>query len=487
MSRSDRPVAPVATGEFGGWAGIAAEGIGGGVPEEFAAGAVGDIDEVAGDGGAAADDFAGDGFGAAADGLEEVVHVIGAAVESGGGVLEEVLFSGHVGAFHIHVRGFGVGDLAIEDDFELAAVDFDFAGFAEEVGSEALVEVLDGDAVGVGEGTALHFAVLALLEEIGAAVGRGDFEGAGVVCSEAPVGDVEVVGTPVGDHASAVFCVHAPIREVVMDAARGEGGIVGTERGWAEPAVPVEPVFHGFFGKVAGKRRGAELDFGADEFSDDAVADEFAGDAEFATGALHGTGLEDALVVADRLHDGDGFLDVVGEGFFAVDVLAGAEGGDGDDGVPVIRGGDADRVDVLAGDDFAEVCGIGAALPCGVLAGRIVFFDLAPGVAAAGCIDIADGHDLNAGLTEESAEEVAALFPHADEAHGDLAGGGITAGRCAESGWKQKRNAEGRRAEKGSAAGFHGDFPGSWRVREGEGKTNLAPECGVTADRNGGG
>ncbi len=87
-----------------------------------------------------------------------------------------------------------------------------------------------------------------------------------------------------------------------------------------------------------------------------------------------------------------------------------------------------------------------------------MFFHLAAGVAAAGGIDIADGHDLNAGLTEEGAEEVSALFPHADEPHGDLTGGGIAAGRGAQSGWQQKRNAEGGSTEKGTTAGFHGDW-----------------------------
>ena len=66
------------------------------------------------------------------------------------------------------------------------------------------------------------------------------------------LGDVEVMGAPVGDHATAVFTVSSPARKVGVNTAGAEDGVVGPDRGGAEPAFPVEAGFHFFLGEVAG-------------------------------------------------------------------------------------------------------------------------------------------------------------------------------------------------------------------------------------------
>ena len=91
------------------------------------------------------------------------------------------------------------------------------------------------------------------------------------------------------------------------------------------------------------------------DLSDAAVADDHAGGAELAPGALHGAGLEDAFEFFLSLHDQQRFLDGIGQRFFAVDILSGLHGGAGDVGMPVIGSCDADGVDLLILDDVAEI------------------------------------------------------------------------------------------------------------------------------------
>ena len=68
-----------------------------------------------------------------------------------------------------------------------------------------------------------------------------------------------------------------------------------------------------------------------------------------------GVEAEDALVLLHGGHDGTTLGDGPGHGLLAPDVLARLGRGNGDDGVPVRRGGHVDDVDVLAGQHLAEV------------------------------------------------------------------------------------------------------------------------------------
>ena len=117
-------------------------------------------------------------------------------------------------------------------------------------------------------------------------------------------------------------------------------------------------------------------------------------------GTLHRSGLEDAAFRAHRPHHLHRLVDVVGERLLAVDVLARAQGGQGDDGVPVVRGGDADGVDVVARQEFAEVL-VGRAAVLGLP--RSVGVEPAHGflrIVAPGGVHVADRQHLGVQVEE---------------------------------------------------------------------------------------
>src|SRR5262249_21949335 len=66
-------------------------------------------------------------------------------------------------------------------------------------------------------------------------------------------------------------------------------------------------------------------------------------------------GLANLFVLAGRLDDPPAFADVMADRLFHVDVLAGLQGPDGRQGVPVIGRGDGDDIDILVFDHSAQV------------------------------------------------------------------------------------------------------------------------------------
>src|SRR5205823_6835739 len=150
--------------------------------------------------------------------------------------------------------------------------------------------------------------------------------------------------------------------------------------------------------------------------ADPAVADQFAGQAEAAVElrALLAAGLQSAVGLVG---DADQRLALVhgqGQRLFAVHVLAGAQGGDGDQRVPVVGRGHGDGGDVAAGQEFAEV---------------VELRDLAAGDnsprprLAVGAVHVAAGDVLHPGDAGGLSADVAAAAVHrvaaADVAHHD--------------------------------------------------------------------
>lgn len=158
----------------------------------------------------------------------------------------------------------------------------------------------------------------------------------------------------------------------------------------------------------------AEVEEGADgaDLAEDAGADDLDDAVVVLAGVDLGADLGDAGGVLGGLADGLAFGDVEGHGLLEEEVLAGLEGGDGLDGVPMGRRGDDDGVEFLVFEEFAEVA---------ISGGR----SLAGGDGAVEfvLVDVADGGDAYVREAEEMAEVPAALGAEADEAEIDLLAG----------------------------------------------------------------
>ena len=237
---------------------------------------------------------------------------------------------------------------------------------------------------------------------------------AAVVHAQPPVDDVDHVRAPVTDHAAAVLLVVAPVREVTVYTARTEHGAVAAHRAGADPLVPVEARLHCLRRQVARHAGRADVDGGALDFADDAVAHQLAGHAEFSRGALHRAGLQNGLVLLHRLHHLDRLVDVVGERFLAVNILAGVHRGDGLDGMPLVGRGDAHRVDVIARNQLTEIHVGLAVLVLVTLVGGVT------GGVATGGVAIRNGHADDVFVAHEPSLQTPVLDAHANETDGYL-------------------------------------------------------------------
>lgn len=287
-------------GEEGVGFGVGVEGFGLGIVGEGAVELGGKAGEVT-DGGGALGRFGVGGDGTAGlDGVDKIAEVMFGDEELGVGVFEFGAQDVEVAGF----EGFVFGENPAFGADEFGAV----GGFV--VGGE------EGDA---RSAVVLEFDVVLLGGVVKAGVAAGDFGGVnvgggGVVHSGAPLANVGEVRAPVGDVAG----------RVVVDPAEVEvaaGGGVGSVGGAAEPLGVVEVGGDGFgfflAGEAAADGEGAgdaELDFF--EFANVAVADEFAGHANFHVGSTPGAALEDALVFLHGVADGAAFGNAGSEGFF---------------------------------------------------------------------------------------------------------------------------------------------------------------------------
>src|SRR5262249_49417263 len=151
------------------------------------------------------------------------------------------------------------------------------------------------------------------------------------------------------------------------------------------------------------------------DFAELAGQDELDGLPHAGVAAALGAGLANAVEFAGELDDAPALADVVADGFFDVHVLAGLEGPDGGEGVPVVGRGDADDVDGLVVHDPAEVLFKLGGLVLGPFRALHRFADdFVAGVA------VADrGHDTVV-LAGKAADVVVAPAVDADDGHAQL-------------------------------------------------------------------
>ena len=243
---------------------------------------------------------------------------------------------------------------------------------------------------------------------------------------------------------------------MVVHAARTQDRVVGAHRRGPHPQIPVQPRFHLFFREVTGHPGRPETAFHAADRADHTVAHELAGHAKLLHRTLHRAGLQHAPVRGHRIHQRDRLVDVVGQRLLAIDVLAGFQRRDGGNRVPVIGRGDAHRVDVLAREHVPEIVVCGTVRRTGIGMLGVVSVDHFLRGGAAGGVDVAHGDHPADLAAQKRAEQVPALFAHADEAHDEPVvrrGFGAPDARRKDEGRGGKNRCS---LEKRSAAAFHG-------------------------------
>ncbi len=136
-----------------------------------------------------------------------------------------------------------------------------------------------------------------------------------------------------------------------------------------------------------------------------------------------GAGLKHLLMFADRLRQHSALVN--GESrFFALHVLAGLNGHETHDRVPVVRRGDHDGVDVLPREHFAKVLRAEAILVAVAIRDRL------PGAKQVAVVNVTNRNDLGVLVSEVRSEIPAhSVVTGADEADGDaIAGRGMAVG-----------------------------------------------------------
>ena len=112
-----------------------------------------------------------------------------------------------------------------------------------------------------------------------------------------------------------------------------------------------------------------------------------------------------------------GFVDRHAAWFFGIYVLAGLRRKDGAERVPMIAGGDLDRIDVVAAEDFHHVVAFIAVLVA------VLFVGHSPDGFAPRFLHVGDGDELDVRLGEETGKHLPPPRADADAAHDDAVAG----------------------------------------------------------------
>ncbi len=184
------------------------------------------------------------------------------------------------------------------------------------------------------------------------------------------------MGAPVGHGAAGII---QPIAEPEMAAFRN----IVVESRLALPEVPVQLAGHLLRPERSVVGTGGEERGDLGELAEPIVPHQLAGQAETRVAALLAAGLENSFRGLHGGHQPLAFVDSEGERLLAVDILAGFEGGEINQSVPVVRGGIEDRVNIFLLEQLAKILiDFGAAQ---VMRGFVGMF----------AIDIADGHRVS--------------------------------------------------------------------------------------------
>jgi hypothetical protein len=186
-----------------------------------------------------------------------------------------------------------------------------------------------------------------------------------------------------------------------------------------QPHVPIQTGGRVARGRRADAVRRHVVDavgLGHGHLADVAPAHAFRELAEMRTGTPVGAHLHHPLRFVCHPDHPAAFLQRVGEGLLDVDVLARPARVDGLEGVPVVRRGDEDRVDVLVVEKLAVVArGDGLA--------RQFRGPLRP----MRLVDVADRHNIDVRVRQRGLDQLPAAVAHADETDPDAFVGAVRA------------------------------------------------------------
>ena len=316
------------------------------------------------------------------------------------------------------------GTLELDAVRELAAHDHVHAVRIEGLGLERTVDVPQ-----------------ALLRELGLAP---DLDRPRVLGVHRPVRGVEVVRAPARDHAGTELLAAQPARAVV--ALLGVDALLGVVdvRRRAEPRLVIQVLRHRHLRLVVARRVAGQADVHRLQLADAAVADELGRVAELRRRTLLAADLEDAAAALDGVAERAALGDRERGGLLQVDVLAGLDGRDRRQRVPVVGRADHDGVHVLAREQVAVVAVGPHALVRLARLLRVVAVDQRLRVLDTAAVEVAHGQDPRLLVLPDSGQVVAAR----DAAGADRADGDAVA---------RRRGAEhGRRHDRREAGGQHG-------------------------------
>ena len=289
--------------------------------------------------------------------------------------------------------------------------------------------------------------------------GRMDLDRPRLIHTKRPLSDIIMMSAHVGVSATGVFAVTAPRREMIMNAARAQRGIVKPRRSCSKPHVPVEAGLHLFRGEIAPFAGSADAHCDSLDFAEASAADDLDSFAKLAKDvrALLTAGLQDAAMLAHGIDAAFRLSNRVRQWFLAVNVFASLASLNEGNGVPVVRRGDHDSINVFAGEQLAEVRIFGAALPSRVFG--ISRLDSFLCVSAAVLVHLADSHCLDVAELQQRAQvKIIRHLAAADKANnGSLAGRGLVLGA------KNGARHNGRHSDRYSSHAFEEMTPGDMR------------------------
>ena len=251
-----------------------------------------------------------------------------------------------------------------------------------------------------------------------------DLVRSGKLLAEPPLGDIEMMRAPVGDHAPAVRRKLDPARtvadlfDVLTVAARL---VVGNDGRGSEPGGVVEVRGNRLCLAAAAGAVKPDADLDSGDIADDPGLNGAAYAFELVPAALLRSDLEYGSLLLGEIDQKTAFLNRLGERFLQPDRLAGKNRRRSDKRMPEIRHADHDRVDVPAGDKLFVI-----AVAVDLRAVPVRLLDHRLRVLDADRIKVADRDDARdvPALEDTGNLERSGDAPESDHADVDLAVGG---------------------------------------------------------------